>query len=78
MTTIYLGIMPHAETDLAIPWAVVCILLLITGLYGVWACTKVKGPLSFHVPLFSLLVPLVCDPQGLFIFPALTLLFGHL
>ncbi|KAF9960081.1 hypothetical protein BGZ70_008691, partial [Mortierella alpina] len=33
-------IMPHAETDLAIPWAVICILLLITGLYGAWACTK--------------------------------------
>ncbi|KAF9438917.1 hypothetical protein BGZ76_003277 [Entomortierella beljakovae] len=33
-------IMPHAETDLAIPWAVVCILLLITGAYGVWATTK--------------------------------------
>ncbi|KAF9895790.1 hypothetical protein BX616_008828, partial [Lobosporangium transversale] len=33
-------IMPHAETDLAIPWAVICILLLFTGLYGIWATTK--------------------------------------
>ncbi|KAF9427853.1 hypothetical protein BGZ94_004006 [Podila epigama] len=33
-------IMPHAETDLAIPWAVVCILLFITGVYGFWAVTK--------------------------------------
>ncbi|KAF9926708.1 hypothetical protein BGZ67_007985 [Mortierella alpina] len=33
-------IMPHAETDLAIPWAVISILLLVTGVYGVWACTK--------------------------------------
>ncbi|KAG0332787.1 hypothetical protein BG004_001100 [Podila humilis] len=34
------GIMPHAETDLAIPWAIVCLLLLITGVYGFWAVTK--------------------------------------
>ncbi|KAF9954541.1 hypothetical protein BGZ65_003952 [Modicella reniformis] len=33
-------IMPHAETDLAIPWAVVCLLLMFTGVYGVWANTK--------------------------------------
>ncbi|KAG0040583.1 hypothetical protein BGZ82_001038 [Podila clonocystis] len=33
-------IMPHAETDLAIPWAIVCILLLITGVYGFWAVTR--------------------------------------
>ncbi|KAF9301153.1 hypothetical protein BGZ74_007046 [Mortierella antarctica] len=33
-------IMPHAETDLAIPWAIVCILLLITGVYGYWAVTR--------------------------------------
>ncbi|KAF9965149.1 hypothetical protein BGZ70_005329 [Mortierella alpina] len=33
-------IMPHAETDLAIPWAVVCILLFFTGAYGFWATTK--------------------------------------
>ncbi|KAF9096262.1 hypothetical protein BGX27_001141 [Mortierella sp. AM989] len=32
--------MPHAETDLAIPWAIVCLLLLATGLYGFWATTK--------------------------------------
>ncbi|KAI1320947.1 hypothetical protein EDD11_009270 [Mortierella claussenii] len=33
-------IMPHAETDLAIPWAVVCILLFFTGAYGIWATQK--------------------------------------
>ncbi|KAK5822323.1 hypothetical protein F5H01DRAFT_376741 [Linnemannia elongata] len=33
-------IMPHAENDLSIPWGVICILLLITGVYGVWATTK--------------------------------------
>ncbi|KAG0200442.1 hypothetical protein BGX33_010994 [Mortierella sp. NVP41] len=33
-------IMPHAEKDLSIPWAVICILLMITGAYGVWATTK--------------------------------------
>ncbi|KAG0252924.1 hypothetical protein BG011_006670 [Mortierella polycephala] len=33
-------IMPHAETDLAIPWAIVCLLLLITGAYGMWATSK--------------------------------------
>ncbi|KAF9128634.1 hypothetical protein BGX30_014261 [Mortierella sp. GBA39] len=33
-------IMPHAENDLSIPWGVICILLLITGIYGVWATTK--------------------------------------
>ncbi|GJJ72162.1 hypothetical protein EMPS_04519 [Entomortierella parvispora] len=33
-------IMPHAETDLAIPWAIVCILLFITGAYGFWAVTR--------------------------------------
>ncbi|KAG0295039.1 hypothetical protein BGZ96_012702 [Linnemannia gamsii] len=33
-------IMPHAENDLAIPWGVLCILLMITGIYGVWATTK--------------------------------------
>ncbi|KAF9364793.1 hypothetical protein BGX34_000340, partial [Mortierella sp. NVP85] len=33
-------IMPHAETDLAIPWAIVCLLLLFTGAYGLYATTK--------------------------------------
>ncbi|KAG0052633.1 hypothetical protein BGZ83_002349 [Gryganskiella cystojenkinii] len=33
-------IMPHAETDLAIPWAIVCLLLMVTGAYGYWACIK--------------------------------------
>ncbi|KAG0196298.1 hypothetical protein BGX28_010310 [Mortierella sp. GBA30] len=33
-------IMPHAETDLAIPWAIICILLMLTGAYGYWACTR--------------------------------------
>ncbi|KAF8929417.1 hypothetical protein BGZ47_001063 [Haplosporangium gracile] len=33
-------IMPHAENDLSIPWGVLCILLLITGIYGVWATIK--------------------------------------
>ncbi|KAG0336233.1 hypothetical protein BG000_006787 [Podila horticola] len=33
-------IMPHAETDLSIPWAVVCILLFLTGVYGYWAVTR--------------------------------------
>ncbi|KAG9069775.1 hypothetical protein KI688_009100 [Linnemannia hyalina] len=33
-------IMPHAENDLSIPWGVICILLLFTGVYGVWATTK--------------------------------------
>ncbi|KAF9907040.1 hypothetical protein EC991_011344 [Linnemannia zychae] len=33
-------IMPHAENDLSIPWGVICILLFITGVYGVWATTK--------------------------------------
>ncbi|KAK3830455.1 MAG: hypothetical protein JOS17DRAFT_160998 [Linnemannia elongata] len=32
--------MPHAENDLWIPWGVICILLMITGVYGVWATTK--------------------------------------
>ncbi|KAG0043902.1 hypothetical protein BGZ83_010930 [Gryganskiella cystojenkinii] len=32
--------MPHAATDLAIPWAIVCLLLFVTGLYGVWATTR--------------------------------------
>lgn len=32
--------MPHAETDLAIPWAIVCILLFLTGVYGFWAVTR--------------------------------------
>ncbi|KAG0055027.1 hypothetical protein BGZ83_009797 [Gryganskiella cystojenkinii] len=33
-------IMPHAESDLSIPWAVVCFLLFATGVYGYWASTK--------------------------------------
>ncbi|ORZ18394.1 hypothetical protein BCR41DRAFT_352301 [Lobosporangium transversale] len=33
-------IMPHAETDLYIPWGVVCILLFVTGIYGTWATAK--------------------------------------
>lgn len=33
--------MPHAETDLAIPWAIVSILLFFTGAYGLYAVTKV-------------------------------------
>ncbi|KAF9950758.1 hypothetical protein BGZ65_006395 [Modicella reniformis] len=33
-------IMPHAETDLAVPWGVVCILLFLTGAYGLYATTK--------------------------------------
>ncbi|KAG0203244.1 hypothetical protein BGX28_004426 [Mortierella sp. GBA30] len=33
-------IMPHAETDIALPWAIVCLLLLSTGAYGLWATTK--------------------------------------
>ncbi|KAK3841657.1 MAG: hypothetical protein J3R72DRAFT_475331 [Linnemannia gamsii] len=33
-------IMPHAENDLSIPWGIICILLMITGAYGVWATTK--------------------------------------
>ncbi|KAF8930534.1 hypothetical protein BGZ58_008189 [Dissophora ornata] len=33
-------IMPHAETDLAIPWAIVCLLLFFTGAYGFWATTR--------------------------------------
>ncbi|GJJ74615.1 hypothetical protein EMPS_06973 [Entomortierella parvispora] len=33
-------IMPHAESDLSIPWAVVCFLLLLTGVYGYWATTR--------------------------------------
>ncbi|KAI7816870.1 hypothetical protein BC939DRAFT_28767 [Gamsiella multidivaricata] len=32
--------MPHAETDLAIPWAVICLLLLVTGAYGLHATLK--------------------------------------
>lgn len=41
-----IGIMPHAETDLAIPWAIVCLLLMITGAYGLWASTKVSEALD--------------------------------
>ncbi|KAF9163886.1 hypothetical protein DFQ27_001372 [Actinomortierella ambigua] len=33
-------IMPHAELDLSLPWAVVCLLLLATGLYGYWGVTR--------------------------------------
>ncbi|KAG0236358.1 hypothetical protein BGW41_000439 [Actinomortierella wolfii] len=33
-------IMPHAELDLSLPWAIVCLLLLGTGLYGYWGVTK--------------------------------------
>ncbi|KAF9186771.1 hypothetical protein BGZ51_000847 [Haplosporangium sp. Z 767] len=33
-------IMPHAELDLSLPWAIVSLLLLATGAYGVWATTK--------------------------------------
>ena len=35
------GIMPHAELDLTIPWGVISFLLMITGIYGIWALTKV-------------------------------------
>ncbi|KAF9432206.1 hypothetical protein BGZ76_011129 [Entomortierella beljakovae] len=33
-------IMPHAETDLFVPWAIVCLLLFVTGVFGVYATTK--------------------------------------
>ncbi|KAF9356041.1 hypothetical protein BGX26_005804 [Mortierella sp. AD094] len=32
--------MPHADADLYIPWGVVCLLLLGTGVYGLYATTK--------------------------------------
>ena len=32
--------MPHAELDLSLPWVIVCLLLLLTGVYGFWATTK--------------------------------------
>ncbi|KAF9360208.1 hypothetical protein BGX26_010208 [Mortierella sp. AD094] len=39
-------IMPHAETELAIPWAIVCLLLFFTGLYGIYS--TVKGSTWHH------------------------------
>lgn len=36
-----LGIMPHAEADLSIPWGIVALLLFVTGAYGYWAVTRV-------------------------------------
>ncbi|KAG0262403.1 hypothetical protein BG011_010200 [Mortierella polycephala] len=33
-------IMPHAELDLSLPWAIVSLLLFVTGAYGLWATTK--------------------------------------
>ncbi|KAF9931738.1 hypothetical protein FBU30_009662 [Linnemannia zychae] len=39
-------IMPHAENDLSIPWGVICILLMLTGAYGMWA--SVKGNTWHH------------------------------
>ncbi|KAF8937614.1 hypothetical protein BGZ58_002431 [Dissophora ornata] len=42
--------MPHAETDLVIPWAIVCLLLMFTGIYGLWACHK--GRSTWHYRQF--------------------------
>ncbi|KAH7049819.1 hypothetical protein BKA57DRAFT_529120 [Linnemannia elongata] len=33
-------IMPHAALDLTLPWAIVSLLLLVTGVYGYWGTTK--------------------------------------
>ncbi|KAF9924750.1 hypothetical protein FBU30_005353 [Linnemannia zychae] len=33
-------IMPHAALDLTLPWAIVSLLLFITGVYGYWGTTK--------------------------------------
>ncbi|KAK5798921.1 hypothetical protein F5H01DRAFT_358614 [Linnemannia elongata] len=32
--------MPHAALDLTLPWAIVTLLLLVTGVYGYWGTTK--------------------------------------
>ncbi|KAI7831343.1 hypothetical protein BC939DRAFT_436750, partial [Gamsiella multidivaricata] len=47
----YAGIMPQAETDIAIPWAIVCLLLLLTGAYGLWV--NRKGSTWHHLQFVS-------------------------
>ncbi|KAF9333396.1 hypothetical protein BGZ91_011272 [Linnemannia elongata] len=49
-------IMPHAALDLTLPWAIVSLLLLATGVYGYWGTTKVN---FLAMNMFSLAMSLL-------------------
>lgn len=48
--------MPHAALDLTLPWAIVTLLLLVTGVYGYWGTTKVN---FLAMDMFSLAMSLL-------------------